>query len=356
MCPEESQGCRILNDRPDAAKEAGVIRHPESDEKVADLDHVDPDLAVLISQLNESSAVIDDMEDTGVDDFQEVWRPIAEGQGGLDHQKPPYDYPGMLHGASALPEEKAATTKRQELPEELEELGHSFQSALFPGLNRPGENQESPETGLPRNGTSEGRTSRLSALGLASLATLIILGAIWFGSQINMKIVDLNKTVAHLERQVLESRVSIQETDQKLGNIVQLREENGQSIQKIGRVVEDLKLSTTADIEALNEQVGDLRDASVESGIPKPPVPTLKPSQDWGVNLASFANHDAAMREMEKIRGTGIEVVVRSALIADKRWYRLRVEGFSDKDAARIFIQEHHSRPELAGAWVSREP
>ena len=61
------------------------------------------------------------------------------------------------------------------------------------------------------------------------------------------------------------------------------------------------------------------------------------------------------MSEMEKIRGTGIEVVMRVALVADKRWYRLRVEGFSDKEAARVFMQQHHGRPGFSGAWISRE-
>ena len=259
-----------------------MIRHPESDEEVADLDHVDPELAVLISRLNESCDVVEDREDSGVHDFQEVWIPAAEGQGALDRREAAHRYPEMLPVSAAVPEEAVATTKRQDLPEELEELGLSFQSALFPGLKRPGEKQEGPEIGLSKTETTEGRISMLSVLGLASLAISIFLGAIWYGSQMNMKIENLNKTVVHLEQQAVENRASIQETEQELGNIVRLHEENGQSIQKIERVLEDTRLSTIADIEILNKQIGDLRDVSVGIDIQEPPVPTLKPSRDLG--------------------------------------------------------------------------
>ena len=181
------------------------------------------------------------------------------------------------------------------------------------------------------------------------------LGAVWFGSRMNMKIGNLNETVTHLERQVSEGRASMQTALQEIGVIVRLHKENRQTIQKIERGVAGLKLSTKADFETLREQVGDLREASTASDVQGRSVPTLEPTGDWGVNLASFTNRDAATREMEKIRGTGIELVTREAMIADKRWYRLRVEGFPDLEAARIFIQEHRGWPEFSGAWISRE-
>lgn len=333
------------------------MRHPESDEKVVDPDNEDPELAVLISRLNESSAENDDTEDADVDGFQEVWGSGAEGLVGPDLQEAPGDCPEISNAVVAMHEGEAAAPKRQDLPEELEELGHSFQSALFPGLNRSGQKRDAPEETNPsRTGTDEGGASRLSMLGIASIAVLTVLGAVWFGSQMNMKIVNLNKTVAHLEQQVLEGRASIQKTEQALGNIMRLHEENGESIQRIERAIAGLKLSTEADIGRLGEQIEGLRNASAETDIPMPLVPVLEPSQVWGINLASFANRDAALGEAEKIRGTGIEVVMREILIADKRWYRLRVEGFPDKDAARSFIQLHHDQPGFSGAWVSREP
>lgn len=334
-----------------------MTRHPESSEKAADPDHVDPELTVLVSRLNESSAEIDDMEDAGAEGLQEMWRPIAEGRGGPVRQETPGNQPEMLHVASANTEEAAAAPKRRELPEELEELGHSFHSALFPGLNRPGGKQQVPEeTGTSKTGASEGRISGKSALGMASFVVLVILGGVWFGSQMNMKILDLSKNLADLERQILESRASIQQTEQELGNIVQLQDENGQSIQRIERVVEDLRQSTKVDIEAFSEQLENLRDVSVVSDIHEAPAPAIEPSREWGVNLASFSSLDAATREMDRIRGMGIEVVTRVSMIADKRWYRLRVEGFSDRDEARNFIKQHHSRSEFSGAWISKAP
>jgi len=325
-------------------KESDVDRPGDFSEKVAEFDEIDPNLRAIISRLNESSAVIDDTEvaDSIAPNVAEI--ASDEVRASHDRQEVPHKYSDKTHVAA--------------LPEELEELNHSFQSALFPGRNTPDEIHGRAKAHPSNAATAEGQTSRASSLGVLVLAILIILGAsgaIWHGSRVDREIGNLSQTVDRLERQLRESHSHYtQQMDYEIRKLHQLQLATRQSTQQIEQAVKDLKLAMAAGIEALSGQMKDLQDSGAGIGASVSPVTALKPSPTWGVNMASFTTHNTAVRELEKIRGMGTKVVIRDAFVKGKRWYRLRFEGFSDKKAAGDFIKQNRSRPEFADAWISK--
>jgi len=307
-----------------------VIRSAEFNNKVADPDLMDADLAALIASLNES---------------------FAEDEG--------------------MPE---AAAHRQDIPHELLELDHSFQHALFADVqNSAPVERQAPEVGKPQQ--SHGRAPGLT--GSLALVMLLALGALWYGLRIDTKFMALEESLTQLSRETQRNSSTVEKSGQELSSIIERQQQNNQSIQKIERLVEELRQSKETELARLGEQIEALQQADAVAEPAVPPIPAAEPEPEpkpepkpsakaepepgskispaWGINLAAYASQAAATREIERFRAVGLDVVVQVVRVAKKDWYRLRIDGFADRRAATSFIQQNRHLPELAKAWVSRE-
>ena len=81
-----------------------------------------------------------------------------------------------------------------------------------------------------------------------------------------------------------------------------------------------------------------------QTAAPESPKPAVAPSSEmgapvptegWAVQVASYPTSEEAQRHLGRLRSSGHQVYLISALVKGQTWYRVRVGPFDTKEAAR---------------------
>ena len=65
---------------------------------------------------------------------------------------------------------------------------------------------------------------------------------------------------------------------------------------------------------------------------------TVKPG--WSVNLAALSNRQLARKAMQRLKGAGVTPMIEEVELKGKKVYRLRVDGFTSRQAAKNFVSK----------------
>jgi hypothetical protein len=96
--------------------------------------------------------------------------------------------------------------------------------------------------------------------------------------------------------------------------------------------------------------------AGAVSPAPPPAVPASPGEAGWTVNVASYADNDAATRQLQQLRAAGYGASVQPVEIKGRTWYRVQLRGFATADAARAKAGELQTKLGYANLWVIRQP
>lgn len=77
-------------------------------------------------------------------------------------------------------------------------------------------------------------------------------------------------------------------------------------------------------------------------------------SAGWVINLLSVDNKETANKEAQRLNNLGIAATVATTSIKGKLWYRVRLEGFADREDAAARKKELSSKHGIKDAWVHK--
>lgn len=90
-----------------------------------------------------------------------------------------------------------------------------------------------------------------------------------------------------------------------------------------------------------------------------PPAAPTKPaaaSGAWSVNLLSLNTQRGAEQERDRLRRAGVDADVQKVQMPDgKVWYRVRVGGFDNSQAARDHLAQIKRKVAVPGSWVGKD-
>jgi len=72
----------------------------------------------------------------------------------------------------------------------------------------------------------------------------------------------------------------------------------------------------------------------------------------WAVNLMSLQNSDAAFKLQQQLNDAGYATDAQDAIVDDKNWVRLRIEGFVTREDADSFADSIDSQYGIQRPWV----
>lgn len=97
--------------------------------------------------------------------------------------------------------------------------------------------------------------------------------------------------------------------------------------------------------------------------VAKPTVPvtaapkqtaSLRPTSEWALNIASYADPASAERQVQLLRDAGYPVVVQPATVNGKSWWRVQVPGYASQQDAKAAANEIQNKLGVRGIWVVR--
>ncbi len=67
---------------------------------------------------------------------------------------------------------------------------------------------------------------------------------------------------------------------------------------------------------------------------------TTTGKRGWSVNLAALSNRQLARKAMQRLKGAGVSPMIEEVELKGKKVYRLRVDGFASRQAAKNFVSK----------------
>lgn len=256
--------------------------------------------------------------------------------------------------------------------------------------------QDSPQT--ERDGTSataekEKDNEEISmfskfqvpALGLAGLASVLAIVAIWLVTSMNGQLRALHEIVsaqqktpvntlalpdrqtqealARLEQQVSglaraqeDLRQHLDEPAEGAGDIVPLRmtelaqglDRLQEELDKLGKRVDGLAAKPAAAAPAASKPAARLATPAA----PKAAQAAAAGKGSWMVIIASLSDLESAEKERQRMQKAGFSVEVQTTLISGRTWYRVCATGFKTREEARAYGDTLRDRMRVK-PWVS---
>mgnify|MGYP001138511891 CR=1 FL=1 len=152
----------------------------------------------------------------------------------------------------------------------------------------------------------------------------------------------------------------IAELSRRLDELAAQVKSPGDVAEEGSRAIAELRAqvrSVAERLSGLDERVGGLglRGAGRSDSAPGPSGNTAAaPPGDWVVNLASFTEQSNARQALARVRQIGIEAEMAPTRLDGRLWYRVRVQGFGNAEAARAYARVEAARAGFDQAWVGR--
>jgi len=219
-----------------------------------------------------------------------------------------------------------------------------------------------------RSASRSGRIRRPAML-LGALGLLTAAGAGWLALDARAAMDGIGERLRHLE----DGSVSVASADApgaEGGRIAELSrrlDELAAQVKSPGgvaaegsRAIEQLRAqvrSVAERLSGLDERVGGLglRATGFSGSASRPSGNTAAaPPGDWVVNLASFTRQSNARQALARVRQIGIEAEMAPTRLNGRLWYRIRVPGFGNAEAARAYARVEASRAGFDQAWIGR--
>lgn len=101
-------------------------------------------------------------------------------------------------------------------------------------------------------------------------------------------------------------------------------------------------------LDALERKASQPVSNSTKSTVAKPAA-----KGDWTVILVSFPSTTQAQGEQARLQKLGLHAEVFKSQVEGKTWYRVRVPGYLNQDAAKAAIPALEKKSGISGAWVA---
>ena len=75
----------------------------------------------------------------------------------------------------------------------------------------------------------------------------------------------------------------------------------------------------------------------------------------WGINIVSLESEEAAIQEVERLKGLGLGAEILETSANGRAWYRVRVAGFASKDEAQQMQSTLAKEHGITGTWVNNQ-
>ena len=75
----------------------------------------------------------------------------------------------------------------------------------------------------------------------------------------------------------------------------------------------------------------------------------------WGINIVSLESEEAAIQEVERLKGLGLNAEILETSANGRAWYRVRVAGFASKDEAQQMQSTLAKEHGITGTWVNNQ-
>ena len=131
-------------------------------------------------------------------------------------------------------------------------------------------------------------------------------------------------------------------------------------LNKLEQKLETLSTQQQNSIATLKKQIAALkasRPEAVAKGTAVKPRPVVKPitrlppvkavastkttsKSGWSVNLAALSDRQLARKAMQRLKGAGVSPMIEEVELKGKKVYRLRVDGFASRQAAKNFVNK----------------
>ncbi len=132
-----------------------------------------------------------------------------------------------------------------------------------------------------------------------------------------------------------------------------------EGLNKLEHKLESISTQQQNSIATLKKQIEALQ-ASRASVVAKPTTARTKPAvktakkttplktaaqkttgkPGWSVNLAALSNRQLARKAMQRLKGADVSPIIEEVELKGKKVYRLRVDGFASRQAAKNFVSK----------------
>ncbi len=133
------------------------------------------------------------------------------------------------------------------------------------------------------------------------------------------------------------------------GPLSHLRQSNEESLGALTQRLVQLEQKVAARAEA-SLTVADPMSQNSET-----PSPTTMAATGWVINLLSLSSEKDAREQLLRLLKAGVRAQMQQAEHDGKRWYRLRVPGFSSYEGAKAYIETVEKQAGVKNAWVAKE-
>ncbi|MDQ6951435.1 MAG: SPOR domain-containing protein [Mariprofundales bacterium] len=232
----------------------------------------------------------------------------------------------------------------------------------------------------PTEEEDEDMKPSIIALIAGAVALIASMGSLWMGYS-------AKSAVAHLPAPTANSSVmdgiQIKAIQHQMGGLderlkklsTQLASQGGMTSPSNNSEVEALTTRTTRleqIVSDIKEQIGHLRNSppqpsvapvsSMRSHAPlviKAATPTHRPIRHrrhgWFVNLTSHTRKPSANHQIQQLKKLDIQAESKRVVVKGRRYYRVRIPGFSSKAKATAFKKMLATKHHITDSWVSNK-
>ncbi len=221
-----------------------------------------------------------------------------------------------------------------------------------------------------------GSTVVVVSLVVAILAVVGAIGGIWMATGLQGQVVDLQNSLIELEAKYRDSAKGRNpDIERNTMELQRLTNRINELAVLIEGPISHLQQSSESEMKALEQRLTALeKRITVQSRSPRIKATTPKATTgrlqgestgvistrpaavpgSWVVNLLSVTEAAAADSAIRDFRKQGIDAEKQTVSKDGKRWYRIRVTGFSSYAEAKGYIASNVGKAGVANAWVGR--
>jgi len=204
----------------------------------------------------------------------------------------------------------------------------------------------------------------LSALVLALIALLVGGSIVILNSDLQSHIVQVKNTVLDIENRLAvpikdpdnEKIESLQESVLRLENLTnKLVQLNERESEELTQLTEDINRQ----LLDVNEKVQHIEKKMTQPVVVKRKRVDRKTrkavTKEWVVNLVSHKQRWYADKKAEEFKQKGVPVEIFPVDVQGVEWFRIRVVGFKDKEAAALYAAKIKKSLNLGSVWVAKK-